>query len=75
MILVEQGVYQHYKGGYYFVYGVTTLHDEDRQIVIYYSNQYQEMRLRYLDDFNAVVEWPDGVRRTRFVPVEIREDR
>lgn len=64
------GIYRHYKGGYYFVYGVAPLHDEDRSIVIYFSNDYQAMRLRYLDDFILPIVWPDGVTRPRFVSVK-----
>jgi hypothetical protein len=76
---VSRGFYQHYKGPTYFVVGVGTLDadghgnvDAPRQVVYESTLSVRDglLRLRSEADFVALIEWPDGVVRPRFVRVD-----
>lgn len=67
---VSKGIYKHYKGAYYHVLGITTVHDTEQRLVIYTSTQAETAGVllsREYDDFVAQVPWPDGVTRDRFM--------
>jgi len=65
---VVAGVYDHFKGGVYFV--MLPLHtwtgDEGRQVVLY-TNLKSEMFARHVDVWTELVKWPDGKYRPRFL--------
>lgn len=63
-------VYKHYKDGRYFILAVareSTNARQDRRVVVYVSLTYGIVRCRDLDEFNEIVEWPDGSKKPRFV--------
>lgn len=64
------GIYHHYKGATYWVSDVSVVHDTGRRIVHYHSSKSADQRIalsRDYDDFCAVVTWPDGKQRPRFI--------
>ncbi|HEX5774683.1 MAG TPA: DUF1653 domain-containing protein [Candidatus Paceibacterota bacterium] len=66
-------VYEHHKGGKYLVFGVaeeSTNARKGNKVVLYVSLTYGKMKCRDLEEFTEVVEWPDGQRRSRFIPTE-----
>lgn len=82
--MLQLGVYQHYKGGFYQVLGVAANSsnslDAGDLAVVYVSLTGAHlpgprMRVRPLREFLDIVEWPDGHRRERFffVGIEIPE--
>lgn len=66
--------YKHYKGGLYtalFVAEETTnIRKGGSGGVVYVSRTYGKIKYRDLDEFIEEIEWPDGIRRPRFVLVE-----
>lgn len=75
---VSRGFYRHYKGDVYFIFGVGTLDEHGhgdphapRQVVYESTKSVEDglLRLRSENDFVALVEWPDGVWRPRFVRI------
>lgn len=66
--------YKHYKGGLYTVLFVaeetTNARKGSNGGVVYVSHTYGKIKYRDLDEFTEEVEWPDGVTRQRFVPIE-----
>ena len=67
------GLYQHFKGGHYFVDSVehctTNGFLDGRQYIRYYSLTHQHWVTRDRAEFLEVVPWPDGQHRPRFMPV------
>ncbi|MCW2957605.1 MAG: hypothetical protein JWP18_408 [Solirubrobacterales bacterium] len=68
---VRSGVWQHSKGQLYLVLGVGRF-DEDDDVVVIYVRLYprpggQPISVRRQSVFLEEIEWPDGVRRPRFV--------
>jgi hypothetical protein len=66
-------IYTHYKGGRYYVLAVaeeTTNARIGGHGIVYVSLTYGKLKYRDLDEFCEEIEWPDGVRRPRFVPEE-----
>lgn len=66
---VSFGTYQHYKGGIYALLGVCLLNGDT--VVIYQAWDGDSLRdapiyARPWNEWAQLVEWPDGVRRTRF---------
>lgn len=63
-------VYKHYKGGRYLVLHITEESTNARignMGVVYVSLTYGKVKHRELSEFIEETEWPDGVRRARFV--------
>lgn len=72
---VQSGkIYKHYKGGLYTVLFVAEETTNARKGgsggVVYVSHTYGTIKYRDLDEFTEEVEWPDGVKKQRFVPTE-----
>jgi hypothetical protein len=81
---VQTGFWRHYKGGIYFVLAVAETHHHIGDFdVVYYSMQHMVAGMgnppkavtrplrrdsRNEDSWLDEVEWPDGVKRARFVP-------
>lgn len=71
---LEMELYRHYKGGLYLRLFVAQTHNHNGDIdVAYYSLEYKKPVTRPLnqdsrkeDAWTDIVEWPDGVRRSRF---------
>lgn len=64
-------VYTHYKGGRYTVLLIVEESTNARKGsvgVVYVSLTYGKIKHRDLAEFVEEVEWPDGVKRPRFVP-------
>jgi hypothetical protein len=83
--IVQTGFWRHYKGGIYFVLSVAETHHHIGDFdVVYYSMQHGDALggprrpvtrplrrdSRNQDSWLDEVEWPDGVKRTRFVPID-----
>jgi hypothetical protein len=72
METIQSGeTYKHYKGGLYTVLFVaeetTNARKGNNGGVVYVSHTYGKIKYRDLDEFIEEVEWPDGVKRSRFV--------
>lgn len=68
--VIKPGIYQHYKGGHYYVFGQGVLHDTSWSWVAYSSTKATDegrILFRSAADFVAPVQWPDGKTRPRFV--------
>lgn len=68
------GVYRHYRGGYYQVFGIGEQTETKERLVVYVALTGANLpgpriRLRPESMFNDVVQWPDGFMRLRFEPV------
>lgn len=66
---MRPGIYQHYKGQYYKVFG-TCKHSESGEIFVYYQALYEnyEYWVRPLDMFLENVEWNgENIQRFKFV--------
>lgn len=60
--------YRHHRGGTYTVLAVARSSEaRDELLAVYTSHQTQQVWVRPWSMFNEIVEWPDGVRRPRFV--------
>lgn len=69
--MIAPGSYRHYKGGLYTVLGLvlnTTHSAGDSPMVLYVSEAGKFVR--DLAEFTEEIEWPDGVRRPRWVHEE-----
>ena len=67
---LKPGIYKHYKGGRYLLLHITEESTNNRpgeQGVVYVSLTYGKIKHRKLEEFIEEVEWPDGVRRSRFM--------
>jgi hypothetical protein len=63
-------VYKHYKGGRYYVFCISeesTNVREGNRAVVYFSLDKAIFHHREPAEFVEEIEWPDGVRRPRFV--------
>ena len=63
-------VYKHHKGGRYLVLHVIEESTNTRQGavgVVYVSLTYGKIKHRDLVEFIEEVEWPDGIKRPRFI--------
>lgn len=64
-------IYKHYNGGRYTVICLaeetTNARKGNNGGVVYISLTYGKIKYRDLDEFNEEVEWPDGVKRPRFI--------
>jgi hypothetical protein len=63
------GIYRHYKGPLYVA--VATAKNSNnaqhhQRVVIYFSFSRRQLCVRDEEEFNEVIEWPDGTRRPRF---------
>jgi len=80
-LILDPGVYEHYKGGKYTVLfnahdstngrldaeEFTTPEDHpDRHMVVYVSHTTGRINVREQGEFLEFVTWPDGVKRPRF---------
>ncbi len=68
---INPGVYTHYKGGRYlvlFVADESTNRRMGKKVVVYVSLTYGKVHTRDWEEFTEKVKWPDGKRRTRFIP-------
>jgi hypothetical protein len=76
-LILDPGVYEHYKGGKYTV--LFNAHDSTNKrvddstietsalsVVVYVSHTTGRINVRDLDEFTEFVVWPDGVKRQRF---------
>lgn len=59
-------IYQHYKGGRYFVEGVATNMHDGKQMVVYMSIDFGRLFVREYDDFCSEVELSGGQTVKRF---------
>ena len=80
---MQTGIYQHYKGAFYQVLGVAgdatnegSIEDPNpatRYMVVYLSFDLSlpgpRLRVRDINEFNALVKWPDGSTNPRFMPI------
>jgi len=70
--IVDFGFYRHHKGGKYILLGVandSTNARSGNKVCIYLSTEVnQGLYVRDLTEWNEEVEWPDGIRRPRFIP-------
>lgn len=63
--------YRHYKGSTYTLLYVARLSEaRDEQVAVYVSHARQSVWVRPWAMFNELVQWPDGVQRPRFTPIE-----
>jgi hypothetical protein len=70
--IIQSGkTYRHYKGGLYTVLFLaeetTNARKGSTGGVVYVSHTYGKIKYRDLDEFTEEIEWPDGVRRARFI--------
>ncbi len=68
--VLPQRVYEHFKGGKYLVLSVaedSTNARTGNHVVVYVSLTYGTVKVRDLNEFVEEIEWPDGIRRPRFV--------
>lgn len=66
------GPYRHYKGGHYSVLFLSVNSNNDREgeaEVIYVSLTTGAVHNCSLRQWQEAVQWPDGVRRARYVPL------
>lgn len=61
---------RHFKGGEYRVISAATIEATEERAVVYRSEGTGLTWVRTYADFTQLVEWPDGVTRPRFVPIE-----
>lgn len=69
-VVQENKIYDHHGGGRYLVLFVaddSTNARRGNRLVIYVSLTYGKVKCRDLSEFTEEIEWPDGVRRPRFV--------
>lgn len=72
---IKSGTHYHFKGGTYVVMCVAHTHNHNGDFdVVYFSIAHNAYNTRPLvrdsrneDSWLDIVEWPDGVKRTRFV--------
>jgi hypothetical protein len=68
---IEPGIYEHFKGGRYRVLHTASHTETHEGIVIYMSlDSHGTIWARPLSMWNEQVEWPDGFKRPRFIPVK-----
>ena len=61
--------YRHYKGGTYtLLYVAENSENRTELMAVYVSHLRQKVLVRPWAMFSEEVEWPDGMRRPRFVP-------
>lgn len=73
--LIPCGVYEHYKGGRYFVLGLAREHPSDVVVVIYcrlYGREGLPLSVRQATNFLGLVEW-HGRKVPRFTYLGLRE--
>lgn len=71
MSSVLPGLYRHFKGRLYVVEGRAldvTGSRSPTEMVLYHNRTSGERFVRTYEDFVAVVKWPDGIMRPRFIP-------
>ena len=69
-------VYKHYKGGRYLVLCIAEESTNTRvgtRGVVYISLTYGKIKHRDLAEFVEEVQWPDGIKRPRFILEEQKE--
>lgn len=69
----EGSEYLHYKGGLYSIVAVAlnaTNAADGTEVVVYKSQKDGAVYVRNMDEFLELIEWPDGVTRSRFVPAD-----
>lgn len=69
----EGSDYVHYKGGLYSIVAVAlnaTNATDGTEVVVYKSQKDGAVYVRNKDEFLQLIEWPDGVTRSRFVPAD-----
>jgi hypothetical protein len=66
---VEQGVYEHFKGGRYLVLTVATHSETQEPMVVYASLDNGEIWTRPLSMWLENVQWPNGSIQARFMPI------
>jgi len=64
---MAHGIYDHFKGGSYISTQVVTDVDTNKPSVVYCSTVRGTWFVRPCDQWNELVEWPDGKYRSRFV--------
>lgn len=73
MEILPNRVYEHYKGGKYLVLFVaddSTNSRAQNKLVVYVSLTYGTIKCRDIKEFTEIVEWPDGQKQPRFIPVK-----
>ena len=69
--VIQNQVYEHYKGGKYLVLFVADDATDKRDgntLVVYVSLTYGKVYCRDLSEFVEVIEWSDGTKQPRFIP-------
>jgi len=65
-VLPVPGLYRHYKGALYLLFG-TAIHSETGEwMAVYYGQKDFQMWTRPLSMFNETIRLPDGSTTTRF---------
>ena len=67
--MVTLGDYKHHEGTIYTVMVIARMAESEERMVVYAKND-GFYWVRSEKDFEEEVEWPDGVRRSRFVREE-----
>lgn len=64
----KRGLYTHFKGGTYLCHGeAKLLQGPKEEIAVVYSSSGEDLYVRPLREWVAIVKWPDGKYRPRFV--------
>lgn len=66
--MVNPGLYNHFKGGRYRVLMTAIDSETQQESVVYVSLDHGTVWVRPASMWIEAVEWPDGVKRPRFVP-------
>ena len=62
--------HRHFKGGRYFLLGHARHEQSMEMMVVYLDPSTGLVWTREAQVWNAIVEWPDGEMRPRFVPID-----
>ncbi len=65
--MINCSTYEHFKGGKYRVLFEGFHSDHKEPVVIYVSMIYGTVWVRPTNEWDEMVEWPDGKMRTRFI--------
>ena len=70
--VTKDHLYEHYKGGRYLVLFIADESTNERignKVVVYVSLTFGVVKCRDESEFTEIVEWPDGSKKQRFIPV------
>ncbi len=73
MLHIQPGIYEHYKGGRYHVFGVGKHSETLEEFVIYealYDNPESKLWVRPLKEFTEEIIWSDGIKKPRYLFIQ-----